>query len=107
MNVTSIKGLASVFCVASVMVAGGAVAASKHYSANLAQALPAAKELVVDGGIWDCAGTACSLVSNTGSAEKTVHTCRGLHGVLGVAITSFGTHANMFDADKLAACNAS
>ena|SRR3974390_535878 len=91
---------------ASMMVGSGAWASARLYFVELAQALPAQKQLVVDHGIWDCAGTTCRLISSPASAEKTVHTCRALHTLLGATVTGFGTEGDMFDANKLAACNA-
>jgi hypothetical protein len=93
-----VKNLALI--VAIMTLASGTAFADSHYSATLAQPVAAKIELVVDGNMFRCDGSTCTLVSNPVDALS-VYTCRALQRKVGT-LTAYAA----FDAAKLAKCNA-
>jgi hypothetical protein len=93
------------FITASLVLAGTAAVAQKvHYTATLVQPLSGSKEIVANDNLWYCSGSTCSLVSepkNPGSLGA----CHALKQKLG-ALSAYGLPDSLFDADKLAKCNA-
>ena len=90
--------------VASMILAGTAVADTGRYTATLAQPLTAEKEIIVNGDmLFRCDGSTCILVSHSVDAGA-VRSCQGLQRKVGT-LTAYGAEGKPFDADKLAKCN--
>jgi hypothetical protein len=90
---------------ASLVLAGTAAVAQKvHYTATLVQPLTGTKEIVANDNLWSCAGSTCTLVSEPRSPNS-LGACHALKRKMG-ALSAYGLADSLFDADKLAKCNA-
>ena len=87
-----------------ILVSTAALADTGRYVATLAQPLAAKKNLIVNGNMFRCEGSTCTLVSDPKDAGS-VHTCRALQHQVGT-LAAYGTEGDKFDAAKLAQCNA-
>jgi hypothetical protein len=91
--------------IASLVLASGAAVAQKvHYTAALLQPLSGSKEIVAADNLWYCSGSTCTLVSEPKNPAS-VGACHALKQKMG-ALSAYGLPDNLFDADKLAKCNA-
>jgi hypothetical protein len=88
----------------TMIFAGSAVAASGVYSATVAQPLAAKKEFIVNGNIFRCDGSTCTLVSHPTNDAGDLGMCRALQRSVGT-LTSYVAEGKAFDSDKLAKCN--
>jgi hypothetical protein len=94
----------SILMAATALLASTAgMAQTGRYTATLAQAVPAKKEIMAVGNIWRCEGTVCVLVS-VPENPSSVRSCHALERQTG-ALTAYGAPGQSFDADKLAKCN--
>lgn len=94
-------GLAFVGTVLSFSVTT-AHAATNHYSAKLASALPAPQSKVVNDVIWSCAGENCTAPLDGGRA---INTCIKVAKTFG-QLSSFTGPKGEFSAEDLQRCNA-
>ena len=90
--------------IASLSLAGSALADPAPYSATLAKPLDAPKEIIVSDTIFKCADTSCVTTSRP-EGLNSISVCHSLARKVG-AMTAYGSAEKPFDADKLAACNA-
>jgi hypothetical protein len=94
-------------CFAIALLASACLAApafaAQPYSATLATALSAPKEVIVGSTIFDCAAATCTTTSKP-EGVSSVNACHTLVQSVG-ALTAYGSAADPFSADKLKACN--
>src|SRR4051794_33584216 len=90
------------FAVAALFAAASAQAAAPHYSAELAQAKPAAGRMVVHDIAWRCAGAAC--VAGR-SDSRPLTDCMALARQAG-ALKSFAVEGAALPPGELEKCNA-
>ena len=92
------------FCYLSVLalaVATPALAQAPTMRAEFASAQDGSREVIVDGRVWSCSGTACTA---PGDDPRPAVACRKLARKLG-PVTRFATSRSELDAAGLAACN--
>jgi hypothetical protein len=87
---------------AALVAAAPAQAASPHYSAELAQARPAAERMVANDIAWRCAGAGC--VAGR-SASRPLTDCMALARQAG-ALKNFAVESTPLPPDQLEKCNA-
>lgn len=88
----------------AMTVASGTAVADGRYGATLAQPLAHKQEYILNGNVFRCELSACTLASapiDPGSLQN----CRALKRKVGT-LTSFVTEGKPFDPEKLAKCNA-
>jgi hypothetical protein len=90
--------------VATIILAGSAVAGTSGYSATLAQPLTAKKELIVQGNAFRCNASTCNLVSQPTGDAGGLSVCRALQRQVGT-LTSYVVDGKPFDSERLAKCN--
>jgi len=88
-------------CVLVLAAASPALAQAPTMRAELATAQDGDREVIVDGRVWTCSGTACTA---QGSDARPAVACRKLARKLGPVIR-FATPQSELDAAGLAACN--
>lgn len=101
------RKLSALALIAATVVSTTALAQSSHYTVHFAQSIPTTTDLLVENSIWDCGATACVLISDPKAVTSRAKTCRALKNHFGVNVVDFTFGGDTFDADKLAACNAS
>ncbi|MEY2503533.1 MAG: hypothetical protein QOI07_3870 [Verrucomicrobiota bacterium] len=92
----------NLFLLAALLAAAPAQAAAPHYSAELAQARPAAVRMVADDIAWRCAGAGC--VAGR-SDSRPLTDCLALARQAG-ALKSFTVEGTALPPDQLGKCNA-
>jgi len=92
---------ASLAALAFVAAAVPAHAEATSLRAEFAAPFAGATEVIVDGRMWSCSGTACT--SRTDDPRPAI-ACRKLARKLG-AVTRFASPQSELDASGLAACN--
>jgi hypothetical protein len=92
----------SFLALAALVVAVPAQAAAPHYSAELAQARPAAERMVANDIAWRCAGAGCIAGR---SASRPLTDCMALARQAG-ALKSFAVEGAALPPDQLGKCNA-
>src|SRR5688500_14985550 len=86
---------------AVLATASPALAQSGGLRAEFAAPFERASEVVIDGKLWSCAGTACSA---RGDDPRPAVACRKVARKLG-PVTRFATPRSELDAAGLASCN--
>jgi len=86
---------------ATMAAAAPAQAQGAAMRAEFAAPFEGASQVIVDGKVWSCAGTACTA---PGTDPRPAVACRKLARKLG-AVTRFATARAELDAPGLAACN--
>src|SRR5687768_1167505 len=86
---------------AAMATASPALAQSDGLRAEFAAPFERTSEVVIDGKLWSCAGTACSA---RGDDPRPAIACRKVARKLG-PVTRFVTPRSELDAAALAACN--
>jgi hypothetical protein len=81
--------------------AAPALAQAPTMRAELATAQDGTREVIVDGRLWSCSGTACTA---QGADPRPAVACRKLARKLG-PVARFATAQSELDAAGLAACN--
>ncbi len=84
----------------ALLAAAPALAQAPSMRAELAAA-PEASEVIIDGRLWTCSGTACT---SPGEDARPAIACRKLARKLGV-VTRFATSQSELNAAGLATCN--
>ena len=85
----------------AVLAASPALAQAPTMRAEFASSQDANREVIVDGRLWNCAGTACTA---QGEDARPAIACRKLARKLG-PVARFATAQSELDAAGLAACN--
>ena len=88
-------------CILAFAAATPGLAQTPTMRAELAAALDGDREVIVDGRVWTCSGTACTA---QGDDPRPAIACRKLARKLG-SITRFATPQSELNAAGLAACN--
>ena len=89
------------FSALALATATPALAQAPTMRAELATAEDGNREVIVDGRLWNCSGTACT---TQGDDARPAIACRKLARKLGT-VTRFATPRSELDAAGLAACN--
>jgi hypothetical protein len=87
--------------IAAITTASPALAQGGGLRAEFATPFERASEVVIDGKLWSCMGTACTA---RGDDPRPAIACRKLARKLG-PVTRFATPRNELDATGLASCN--
>ena len=85
----------------AVLAASPALAQAPTMRAEFASSQDANREVIVDGRLWNCAGTACTA---QGEDARPAVACRKLARKLG-PVARFATSQSELNAAGLAACN--
>jgi hypothetical protein len=85
----------------AVLAASPALAQAPTMRAEFASSQDANREVIVDGRLWNCAGTACTA---QGEDARPAIACRKLARKLG-PVARFATSQSELNAAGLAACN--
>jgi hypothetical protein len=94
----------SLFATSIALISTVAVAQSAGFTATLAKPLPTKMQIIAEGNVWRCEGTACVLVSAPTNAFST-RACHRLANKVG-EITVYAGPGQSLETDKLAKCNA-
>lgn len=86
---------------ALIAIGAPALAQAPSMRAELATTQDGASEVIIDGRLWACSGTACT---TAGEDARPAIACRKLARKLGV-ITRFATSQSELNAAGLATCN--
>ena len=89
------------FSALAVLAATPALAQAPTMRAEFASSQDANREVIVDGRLWNCAGTACTA---QGEDARPAVACRKLARKLG-PVTRFATAQSELNAAGLASCN--
>ena len=95
------RNLSQLVALAAAALAVPALAQSPTMRAELATAQDGNREIVIDGRLWNCAGSACT---TPGDDPRPTVACRKLARKLGT-VTRFATSQSELDAAGLATCN--